>query len=129
MCKWRLLKLCPVMPLPFKTSGSEGFIATVDIIVEEAAVVVLVDYVPLLLELLGDPVCGPEIGHPGCLVPVIGQGLDKGCVRSPDLMMVGVGVLQLARCSLPGELALGQVAGCTVAGGSQWQGSLGLGQW
>ena len=67
-------------PPPFKTSGSEGFIAAVDIIVEEATVVVLVDHVPLLLELLGDPVCGPEIGHPGCLVPVIGQGLDIGCV-------------------------------------------------
>ena len=86
--------------LHFKTSGSEGFIATVDIIVEEATVVVLVDHVPLLLELLGDPVCGPEIGHPGCLVPVIGQGLDIGCVWCPDLTVVGAGVLQLVQIVL-----------------------------
>ena len=102
---------------PFKTSGTEGFIAAVDIIVEEAAVIVLVEHVLLLLELiehvllllgllehvllllelLGDRVRVPEVGYPGCLVPVSGQGLDIGCVRGPDLMSVGVGFLQLVQ--------------------------------
>ena len=53
-------------PTPLKTSGSEGFIAAVDIIVELAAVVV--DHVPLLEELLFGYVGVPVVGHPGCLV-------------------------------------------------------------
>ena len=46
-------------------------------------------------------------------------GTVGGCTR----------YMQLAGYSLPVELALGQVVGCTVAGSPRWLGPLGLAQW
>ena len=97
---WLSIFILKVPFPPFKTSGSEGFVAAIDI-AEEAAVVELVDHVFLLQELLGDHVHVPEVGYPGCLVPVIGQSLDMGYVRSLHLTIVGVGVLQFVQiCSI-----------------------------